>query len=163
MEIWNGLIAHPTLSTWRFGFEQIWCHGRHVWHPSQRQAFCKDWLKCFEPEILDTKYERTDVVEVVKGLTHLKSHQKEDLLWVRRTTRCLMEHLEFIHIKKVHIDIDPKAKPVHSRPHPIPWIHLKTFKMELNHLARIGVLASQQESEWASPSFIIPKKDGRVR
>jgi hypothetical protein len=28
---------------------------------------------------------------------------------------------------------------------------------------RIEVLASQQESEWASPSFIIPKKDGRVR
>jgi hypothetical protein len=39
---------------------------------------------------------------------------------------------------------------------------LKTFKKELDHLARIGILASQQESEWASPSFIIPRKDGRV-
>jgi hypothetical protein len=37
-----------------------------------------------------------------------------------------------------------------------------TFKTELSHLERIGVLAPQQESEWASPSFIIPKKDGRV-
>jgi hypothetical protein len=35
--------------------------------------------------------------------------------------------------------------------------------MELNHLVRIGDLASQQESEWALPSFIIPQKDGRVR
>jgi hypothetical protein len=34
--------------------------------------------------------------------------------------------------------------------------------MELDYLVRIGVLASQQKSEWVSPSFIIPKKDGRV-
>jgi hypothetical protein len=40
---------------------------------------------------------------------------------------------------------------------------LKTFKTELNHLVKIGVLAAQQESEWASLSFIISKKDGRVR
>jgi hypothetical protein len=65
--------------------------------------------------------------------------------------------------KKVHIDNDPNAKPVHSKPYPVPQIHLKTFKKELNHLVRIGVLAAQQESEWVSPSFIIPKKDSRVR
>ncbi len=64
--------------------------------------------------------------------------------------------------KKVHIDIDPNAKPVHSRPYPVPQIHLKTFKKELDHLVQIGVLAAQQESEWASPSFIIPEKDSRV-
>jgi hypothetical protein len=34
--------------------------------------------------------------------------------------------------------------------------------MELDHLVRFGVLASQQKNEWASPSFIIPKKGGRV-
>jgi hypothetical protein len=39
---------------------------------------------------------------------------------------------------------------------------LKTFKKELDHLVRIGVLAAQQESEWALLSFMIPKKDGRV-
>jgi hypothetical protein len=65
--------------------------------------------------------------------------------------------------KKVHIGIDPNAKPVHSRPYLVPRIHLKTFKKELNHLVEIGVIAAQQESGWALPSFITPKKEGRVR
>jgi hypothetical protein len=39
---------------------------------------------------------------------------------------------------------------------------LKTFKKELDYLVKIGVIAAQQESEWALPSFITPKKDGRV-
>ncbi len=34
------------------------------------KLFGEDWLKCFATEILDAKYERMDVVEVVKGLTH---------------------------------------------------------------------------------------------
>jgi hypothetical protein len=49
--------------------------------------------------------------------------------------------------KKAHIDIDPNAKPVHSRPYPVPQIYLKTFKNELNHLVRIGVLAAQQHQK----------------
>jgi hypothetical protein len=40
----------------------------------------EDWLKCFTTEILDAKYEKKDVVEVVKGITHLNTHQNTDLL-----------------------------------------------------------------------------------
>jgi hypothetical protein len=65
--------------------------------------------------------------------------------------------------KKVHIDIEPGAVPKHARPYPVPRIHLSTFKKELEHLVEIGVLAPQGESGWTSPTFITPKKDGRVR
>jgi hypothetical protein len=44
------------------------------------ELFSEDWLKCFGTEILDARYERRDVVEVLKGLTHLNAHQKADLL-----------------------------------------------------------------------------------
>ncbi len=90
--------------------------------------FGEDWLKSFATEILDSKYEATDVAEVVKGLTHLNAHQKADLLWVlQEKKKMLDETLEVYPHKKLHIDIDPNAKPVHSMSHPVPWIHLKTL------------------------------------
>jgi hypothetical protein len=104
------------------------------------------------------------MVEVMKGLTHLNAHQKAELLQVLQENKKMFDRTLGVYPhKKVHIDIDPNAKPVHSRPYPVPQIHLKTYKKELNHLVRIGVLTSQQESEWVLPSFIIPKKDSRVR
>ena len=65
--------------------------------------------------------------------------------------------------KKCHIDLEPGTTPVHSRPHTVPRVHLETFKKELDHLVKIGVLSRQGSSEWASHTFIIPKKDRRVR
>jgi hypothetical protein len=44
------------------------------------EIFGEDLLECFATEILDAKYETTDVAEVVKGLTLLNAHQKADLL-----------------------------------------------------------------------------------
>jgi hypothetical protein len=127
------------------------------------EIFSEDWLECFATEILDAKYDKTDVAGVVKGLTHLNAHQKADLLQVLQENNKMFDGTLGVYPhRKVHIDIDLNAKSVHSRPYPVPRIHLKTFKMELDHLVRIGVLAAQQENEWVSLSFIIPKKGGRV-
>jgi hypothetical protein len=55
------------------------------------------------------------------------------------------------------------AKPHHGRPYPIPQIHKATLLEEINRLMGIGVLKRQSSSQWASPTFIIPKKDMTVR
>jgi hypothetical protein len=49
------------------------------------------------------------------------------------------------------------------RPYAIPVIHLEAFRKEIIHLVKIGILSPQGASEWPSPTFITPKKDGRVR
>ncbi len=44
------------------------------------ELFGEDWLTCFGTKILDAKYEKTDVADVVKGLTNPNARQKADLL-----------------------------------------------------------------------------------
>jgi hypothetical protein len=56
----------------------------------------------------------------------------------------------------------PDAQPKHARAYAIPRIHVATFKKELKHLVKIGVLSHTGASKWGSPTFIIPKKDDRV-
>ncbi len=95
------------------------------------EIFGEDWLKSFATEVLDAKYEKTDVAEVMKGLTHLHAQQKADLPWVlKENKKMFYETLKIYPHKKVHIDIDSNAKPVHFMPHLVPWFHLKTFKKE---------------------------------
>ena len=85
------------------------------------KIFGEDWFECSATEILNAKYERTDVAEVMKGLTHLNAHQKADLLRVlQENNRMFDGTLGVYPHKKVHIGIDPNAKPVHSRPYPVP-------------------------------------------
>ncbi|KAL7432773.1 hypothetical protein ACHAXH_001853 [Discostella pseudostelligera] len=55
----------------------------------------------------------------------------------------------------------PDAQPKHARAYAIPRIHVATFKKELGHLVKIGVLSHTGASKWGSPTFIIPKKDDR--
>ena len=42
-------------------------------------------------------------------------------------------------------------------------MNLVTFKKELDHLVEIGILSPVRVTEWGLQTFIIPKKDGRVR
>ena len=63
----------------------------------------------------------------------------------------------------VSFELKEGAKPYHGRAFPVPICHKETLIKELNRLCDLGVLEWQPASEWASPSFIVPKKDKTVR
>jgi hypothetical protein len=65
--------------------------------------------------------------------------------------------------RKIHLDIDPLAKPVRRRPYPVTEAHKKLFKDELDKLCALGVLKKVIVSEWSLPTFITPKKDNTIR
>ncbi len=55
------------------------------------------------------------------------------------------------------------VSPYHGQALPVPKVQKETIKKEVERLCQLGVLERQPASEWASPSFIIPKKDKPVR
>jgi hypothetical protein len=58
----------------------------------------------------------------------------------------------------VSFELKEGAKPYHDRAYPGPQARKETLIKELNRLCDLGVLEWQPASEWASPSFIAPKK-----
>ena len=78
---------------------------------TEDENFGKDWLGCYATKIL----EWTDVRDVVDNLTHLNLHQKADLLKVLKDNSTMFNSTLGTHPHcKVHIDLLPDAKPVHS-------------------------------------------------
>ena len=55
------------------------------------------------------------------------------------------------------IELRPDATPYHAKAYPIPKVHLETLKLEVQRLCDVGVLKRVNRSEWAAPTFIIPK------
>jgi hypothetical protein len=60
------------------------------------------------------------------------------------------------------VELKRDATPYHARAFPVPKVNEQTLKMEVNRLVELGVLKKVNRSEWAAPTFIIPKKDGTV-
>ena len=56
------------------------------------------------------------------------------------------------------MDSIPNATPCHLRAYPVAHIHLDVFKAKLLRLCDIGILEKCGASQWASPTFIMPKK-----
>jgi hypothetical protein len=132
----------------------------------EEELFGMDWydLTCYAVEILDAKYEEVEVDEITNHLTHISLQQKEDLKQVlQEHTKLFDGTLGVYPHRKFHIDLTPGAVAKHARPYTVPVIYLAAFKKDLLHLVEIGVLSPQGASEWASPMFTTPQKDGRVR
>jgi hypothetical protein len=60
--------------------------------------------------------------------------------------------------------MDPNCKPIHARAYTVPRSveqHLQQGN-KIVRLVEIGVLEEDYSSEWASPSFAIPKKNRSI-
>ena len=113
-------------------------------------------------DILPSKYERVKPEDV--PLNHLNETMSKEIRdTIYNYPELFSGFVGKYKGKKIHIDVDEKAVPHHSRPYAVPRVHYDVYKGELERLVNIGVLERTGGSRWASPSFITQKKDGRVR
>ncbi len=115
-------------------------------------------------DILDAKYQPADLDEIAREQKQLDPEEQ-------RLLRDLLEKYKSLfdgtlgHWKDTDYKIDLKegAKPYHAKAYPIPHAYIDTLKLEVDRLVKLGVLKKVNRSEWAAPTFIIPKKDKTVR
>jgi Reverse transcriptase (RNA-dependent DNA polymerase) len=115
-------------------------------------------------KILDAKYERANLDAYLNLLSHLDSKQKFDLKSLLLKYEPLFDgSLGNWKTDPVHLHLKKGEMPFHLPPFPVPKFHEETLKKEIKRLCELGVLQPQVASEYQSPSFIIPKKNGTVR
>ena len=115
-------------------------------------------------KILDAKYEKANLKQLVKKLNYLtKTEQKLLLKTLRKYESMFDGTLGDYTGSKYKIELQDGVKPYHAKPFPIPKVHEETLRKEVERLVQIGVLKRVNNSEWAAPTFIIPKKNGTVR
>jgi hypothetical protein len=97
--------------------------------------FGMDWYDptCFAIKILDAKYEKVQIKDVVNLPEYLSTQQKADLKQVLSEFITLFDGtLGVFPHRKFHNELEPVAKPRHARPYPVPDIHLETLQKRVD-------------------------------
>ena len=115
-------------------------------------------------QILDAKYNKADLQSIVNNnCKHLSADQQDKLLQLLMKYESLFDGtLGDWKTMPVSFHLKEGSKPYHGRAFPVPKIHKEVLIREIERLCKLWVLERQPESEWASPSFIVPKKNGTV-
>ena len=115
--------------------------------------------------IKEAKYKSISPNEVAKQCTYLSSVNQSKLNTLLSQFPTLFSgKLGRYNKTRFTLELqDPNISPIFCKPYPIAQTHMAVFKQELSHLIDKGVLQHISLSKWASLTFIVPKKDDRVR
>jgi hypothetical protein len=113
--------------------------------------------------ILDAKHSKADLQLVVRdNCKHLSANQQKKLLQLLKKYESLFDGtLGDWKTKPVSFQLKEGVSPCHGQAFPVPKIK-DTLIKEVERLVKLGVLEQQPASEWASPLFMIPKKNRTV-
>ena len=123
------------------------CTRKDAFHVKE-QLFFSDKTDCIA-KILNSKYKPANLKQLTDNLYQLNSDIFDRMLGLWKGSL-------------YKIELQDNAKPHHARPQGIPHAYNKMFKQEVEWLCEVGVLRKINRSEWAAPTFLIPKQDCSV-
>jgi hypothetical protein len=137
---------------------------RHNHSPAMEPQSTQDATKR-ATRILDAKYSKANLQSVVRdNCKHLTADQQKKVLQLLKKYEVLFNGtLGDWKIKPVSFQLKEGASPYHGRAFPVSKVQKDTLIKEVDRLVQQGVLEGQPASEWASPLFIMPKKNRTVR
>ena len=110
------------------------------------------------------KYKEYNYVSMINKCAHLTSEQRNDLLRLFSQYEELFSgDIGEVPGEEVHLELKPNAKPYNAPAYSIPQAFYQTAKDEIEELVKKRVLIKNVRTDWASPSFFRPKKNGGVR
>ena len=61
------------------------------------------------------------------------------------------------------VELKEGENPYHAHPYEVPHKYKRHFGMKVDQLCKVRVLKNINRSEWAAPTFIVPKNDSTFR
>ncbi len=116
-------------------------------------------------QIIDAKYCKADLDQLVAELRHLSQEERNKLLALLKKFEHLFDGtLGTWDTEPVDLELkDPKSPPYHAKPYPVPQSEIQKLKEEVHRMCANGILRKINRSEYASPMFTISKPDGTLR
>ena len=133
------------------------CTRKDVFHVEE-ELFVSDKTDLIA-KILDSKYKHADLKELTDNLSQLNNNQKNNYThyWTSNA-RSLTVHQAY---GKGHCT-KSKCKMMQNHITHVCAVYHTLTSREDERLCKVGVLRKINRSEWAAPTFLIPKKDRTV-
>jgi hypothetical protein len=120
--------------------------------------------KCLSSDILQSKYEPSNIRQIAQGQKQLMPSQRDELEEILlKFPKLFSGGLGKFNREKIHLDLDPTVPSVASCAYAVPERHKSIFRQELDHLVQEGVLEPDTRSTWIAELSSYPRKRGRVR
>ena len=114
-------------------------------------------------KIIDVTYTKEELKQVASNAAHMNNEEITQLLRLLEDFEDLLDGtLGYWAADPVDLDLNPGSRPFNSKYYPVPRINKETFRKELKLLVKIGVLTPIQHSQYGTPVFITPKREGTV-